>query len=152
MTKKTYFYNNMKHPIIIVEDDNDDCELIQSALNEIGVTNEQKCFKDGTQALKYLQTTHEKTFLILSDINMPHLNGFELKQQINSNEKLKTQAIPFVFFTTSNSQKDIDTAYNLSAQGFFTKPGKYETLKELLQSVTKYWQKAQTPTIRYSVQ
>jgi CheY-like chemotaxis protein len=141
----------VKHPILIVEDDQDDCELIQSALKEIGVKNEQRCFTNGSEAFTYLQTTSEKAFLILSDINMPQLNGFDLKKKINANDKLKKQGIPFVFLTTSNNKKDIDTAYDLSAQGFFTKPGKYDNLLEILKNVTKYWQTAQTPTTQHSV-
>ncbi|HEX8334971.1 MAG TPA: response regulator [Segetibacter sp.] len=140
-----------KHPILIVEDDQDDCELIQTALKEIGVDNEQKCFHDGSEALKYLQTTSSKTFLILSDINMPQLNGFELKKQINSSAKLKKQGIPFVYLTTSTNKKDIDTAYDLFAQGFFTKPNKYGNLVELLKNVTNYWDTAQTPTTQHAI-
>ncbi|GEO09493.1 response regulator [Segetibacter aerophilus] len=134
------------HPILIIEDDLDDCELIVQALADIGIQNERKCFEDGEKALRYLQTTSEKTFLILSDLSMPLLNGLELKKQINKDEKLRTQSIPFVFLTTSNSKKDILEAYNLLAQGFFTKPNDYRSLITLLRSVTHYWDIAQHPS------
>lgn len=132
-------------PILIVEDDQDDCELIQTALKDMGITNEQKCFGDGKQALNYLQNSHEKTFLILSDINMPNLNGFELKKKINANESLKKQAIPFVYLTTSNSKQDIDKAYDVFAQGFFTKPNNYNTLIGLLTKIIQYWKSSEAP-------
>ena len=133
------------HPILIIEDDDDDCELIQSALEKIGVENEKKCFKNGQEALEYLQSTSERTFLILSDVNMPVLNGLELKRKINSSDKLRTQSIPFVFLSTSAAKKDINIAYDLLAQGFFTKPDKFDALINLLKNVTDYWETAKHP-------
>ncbi|GEO12087.1 response regulator [Segetibacter aerophilus] len=133
------------HPILIIEDDADDCELIESALDSIGVKNERKCFNNGQDALEYLQTTDEKTFLILSDVNMPVLNGLKLKEIINTNDKLRTQSIPFVFLSTSNSKKDINAAYDLLAQGFFTKPNSFGDLIDLLKNVTNYWETARHP-------
>ena len=146
-TDFNYFACAMKYsnPILIIEDDPDDCELIQSALSDIGVKNEQKCFRNGQEALEYLQSTNEKTFLILSDVNMPILNGLELKRKINTNDKLRTQSIPFVFLSTSTAKKDINTAYDLLAQGFFTKPNKFDDLIELLTNVTNYWETAKHP-------
>jgi CheY-like chemotaxis protein len=135
------------HPILIIEDDVDDCELIQSALEDIGVQNEQKCFKNGQEALDYLQSTSEKTFLILSDVNMPILDGLELKRKINTDDKLRMQSIPFVFLSTSNAKKDINTAYDLLAQGFFTKPNKFNALTDLLKNVTNYWGTAKHPVL-----
>ena len=135
----------INHPIIIIEDDEDDCEFIQSALIEIGVKNEQKCFKNGQEALEYLRVTSEKTFLILSDINMPILNGLELKKEINSSDKLRSQSIPFVFLSSSNTKKDINAAYDLLAQGFFTKPNKFDALSNLLKNVINYWDEAKHP-------
>jgi CheY-like chemotaxis protein len=131
--------------ILIVEDDPDDCELIQLALKDIGIENEQRCFKNGKEALDYLHSTEEKTFLILSDVNMPVLDGLELKRKINTNDKLRTQSIPFVFLSTSNAKKDINAAYDLLAQGFFTKPDKFDALINLLKSVTSYWKIAKHP-------
>ena len=133
------------NPILIIEDDEDDCELIQSALHDIGVRNEQRCFKNGQDALEYLQSTLDKTFLILSDVNMPVLNGLELKKLINTNDKLRSQSIPFVFLSTSTSKHDINTAYDLLAQGFFTKPNKFDELIDLLKNVTNYWEIAKHP-------
>lgn len=133
------------HPILIIEDDADDCEFIQSALDEIGVLNEQKCFKNGKEALNYLQNTTENTFLILSDVNMPVLNGFELKQKINSSDKLRTQSIPFIFLSTSDTKSEVAKAYDLLVQGYFKKPHNYEDIKTLLKMVTNYWEVAKHP-------
>lgn len=126
-------------PILIVEDDFDDCEFIQSALKSIGVQNEQKCFADGEAALEYLANTKEETFLILCDINMPKMNGIELKKVINKNNELRRKSIPFIYFTTSQSTKDINEAYDQMVQGFFRKPNNLEEIKDILKTITSYW-------------
>ena len=76
---------------------------------------------------------------------MPILNGLELKKKINNDDKLRIQSIPFVFLTTSDSKKDVIKAYELLAQGFFTKPNDYISLVTLLKSVTHYWDIAKHP-------
>lgn len=133
------------HPILIVEDDVDDREFIQSALHAIGVKNEQVCFRDGESALKYLQTSDQETFLILSDINMPRLNGIELKKAINEDDGLRKKSIPFVFLTTSCAKKEVEKAFDLMAQGFFTKPKNLNELKDTLQKVVGYWNACKHP-------
>ena len=60
-------------PIIIVEDDIDDQEMIAEALSAIGVSNEVKIFNGGMEVLEYLLQTQDTPFIIFSDINMPFL-------------------------------------------------------------------------------
>jgi CheY-like chemotaxis protein len=125
--------------IIIVDDDPDNRELIQSALGDINIINEQICFENGVEAFEYLNTTSEKPLLILSDIDMPLLNGFELKQKIDSNEKLRQQKIPFIFLSTTDDINEAFRAYELMIQGHFRKPTNYEDLKILLKVVVNSW-------------
>lgn len=133
------------NPIIIVEDDADDCDFIQLALDEIGIRNEKKLFPNGKAALDYLKSSKEQTFLILSDVNMPLLNGFQLKAEINQDEVLRKQSIPFVFLTTSNSKKEVEAAYDLMAQGYFQKPNSFDEIKSILKMVTEYWDNCNHP-------
>ena len=130
---------------MIVEDDLDDCDFIETALNEIGVKNEIKCFRNGQEALDYLQGTSEKTFLIVSDVNMPIVNGFELKRAINKDNKLRLQAIPFIFLSTTEQPREVDKGYDLMVQGFFQKPNTFDEIKQLLTTVTNYWRTALHP-------
>ena len=76
---------------------------------------------------------------------MPILNGLELKRRINTSDKLRKQSIPFVFLSTSTAKNDINAAYDLLAQGFFTKPNKFNDLIDLLKNVTNYWETAKHP-------
>src|SRR4051812_15577921 len=87
-------------PIIVIEDDPDDQELLSEAFMELNYDYEVIFFFDGNEALDYIMKTDVKPFLILSDINMPKINGFELRQKIHTNTELSIRCIPYLFFTS----------------------------------------------------
>ncbi len=136
---------NPRGPIIVIEDDEDDQELITDAFKELGYENIIRFFSSGIVALDYLHTTEEKPFIILSDINLPKLTGIELRDRIIENESLRLKCIPYLFFTTAASQQAIVDAYSKSAQGFFVKPTKYEHLVQMLRKIVEYWQECRSP-------
>jgi CheY-like chemotaxis protein len=84
-------------PIIIVEDDHDDQQVLKEVFEELKLPNILRFFNSCVEALNYLLTTIERPFLIISDINVPAMNGFELKEKINQNEQLRRKNIPFIF-------------------------------------------------------
>ena len=84
-------------------------------------------------------------FLILSDINMPKLNGMELREKIHNNEDLRMKCIPYLFFTTSAEQAHVIEAYSRSIQGFFVKPAGYAHLKQTLKLIVDYWLQCVSP-------
>jgi CheY-like chemotaxis protein len=132
-------------PLIVIEDDPDDQDMIKRVLSKMELTNELKFFADGEQALKYLKSTVEKPFLIISDINMPLMNGLELKKYIQSNEELNKKCYPFVFLTTTVSSTQVQLAHKLTVEGFFAKGQSYDELKEVLKTIIAYWQRANHP-------
>ena len=135
-----------KHsPIIIVEDDPDDCQFLVAALTELKVGHMLECFEDGAQAFHYLQTTTTEPFLIISDINMPVMNGLELREKICNNTLLKEKATPFVFISTSVSADDVKKAYEMSVQGYFQKSDSYDNIKESLKMIIDYWSVSKRP-------
>ena len=136
---------SLQGPIIFVEDDTDDQELFSEALRELNINNTWKFFSDGKEALEYLQHTTEQPFVIFCDINMPRLNGIELRNEINSSEYLKQKSIPFVFFTTALNKKLVNEAFSLSVQGFFKKPEDFSEIKAIIKQVLDYWHKSKHP-------
>jgi CheY-like chemotaxis protein len=130
---------NKNGPIVIIEDDEDDRHILGIVLAELGYQNEVSFFEDGPKAIEYLDSDDTSPFLIISDINLPKLNGFEVRDIINKNEKLRSKAIPFIIFTTSSSNYLIKEAYAQSVQGFFVKPDRIETLKESVKAIIEYW-------------
>lgn len=130
---------SLKGPIILIEDDPDDLDVLVNALMENEVHNEIKTFTSASDALGYFLTTKDLPFLILCDIRMPGMNGLELRQTINDNDFLRKKSIPFIFYTVAVSQPIVDIAYGLTVQGFFEKPESFDALKIQLKNVIGYW-------------
>ena len=136
---------NKKGPIIIIEDDRDDQEILADIFTELNYKNELIFFGDSLKALEYLTDTDREPFLVLSDINMPRLNGMELREKVHNNEDLRLKSIPYLFFTTVAEQQHVIDAYSRSIQGFFVKPRDYEKLKKLMVTIVEYWQECESP-------
>ncbi|MFL5809581.1 MAG: response regulator [Flavisolibacter sp.] len=132
-------------PIIIVEDDFDDQELLKEVFEELKIPNILRFFDSCRKAFDYLLTTIEKPFLIISDINLPVMTGLELKQNINNNEFLRRKGIPFVFLSTTPENTVVTQAYETLPQGYFVKPSKLSDLKELIKLMCEYWRFSAQP-------
>lgn len=134
-------------PVIIIEDDEDDAELLGDVFRELKYNNEVKFFNNGDDAFNYLEKSKERPFLILSDINLPKLSGFELREKIQNNEDLKLKCIPYLFFTTATDQKSVIDAYSKSIQGFFTKPSTTKDLTRVIRNIMEYWKDCHSPNV-----
>ena len=136
---------NKNGPIIVIEDDLDDQELLTMIFKKLNYTNKIIFFTDGNAALELLNKSDVQPFLILSDINMPKLNGFELRSKIFTNEQLQTKCIPYLFFTTGANKKAVIDAYALSVQGFFIKPSSIELFEKTIRAIMEYWSLCASP-------
>jgi CheY-like chemotaxis protein len=126
-------------PIIIVEDDYDDQEMLRDVFEELKTANLLRFFTSCKQAFDYLLTTLERPFLIISDINLPGMTGFEFKEQINKNECLRKKNIPFVFLSTTSDTTAISKSFDLCAQGYFIKPTRLFDIKDTISKIVDYW-------------
>lgn len=136
---------NKKGAIIVVEDDPDDQAMFSVVFKELNYKNEIIFFNDGQEALAYLIAESTEPFIVFSDINMPKLNGIELRKQIHENENIRIKTIPYLFFTTSAEQSAVIDAYSKSIQGFFIKPVSFQDLRELIKVIVGYWQRCESP-------
>lgn len=136
---------NKYGPIVVIEDDSDDQEVLVEIFKKLAFKNPIVYFSDGEEALTYLVETKTKPFLILSDINMPKLSGFELRQKIHTNESLNLKCIPYLFFTTTSNQKAVVDAYSQSVQGFFVKATTIDKLERTIKTIVEYWQECEAP-------
>ena len=132
-------------PIIVIEDDSDDQQILKEIFKSLNYPNPIVYFSDGEDALQFLISTEIKPFLILSDINMPKLSGFELREKIFINERLNLKCIPYLFFTTTSNQKAVVNAYSQSVQGFFVKPNEFNKLENTIKKIVEYWQECEAP-------
>ncbi len=136
-----------KKPIIVIDDDDEDLEIILKAFSELKVENEIIVFNDGLKFLEYIKATESGTFFILCDVNMPKLTGIKLKKIIHDDEKLRIRCVPFIFLSTSGASNAIMKAYSYGVQGYFIKPDSIEKLKEILQAMITYWSDSQHPNL-----
>jgi CheY-like chemotaxis protein len=141
MEKKLF----IQDPILIVEDDADDQYFIRTICDKLGVACELIFFEDGQKALSYLQNTERKTFLILCDINMPVMNGLELRRKIQEDEHLRKKSIPFIFLSTAARPKEVEEAYDLTVQGFFVKASQLSEMEKTLDLILNYWIRCKHP-------
>jgi CheY-like chemotaxis protein len=137
---------NKNGPILVIEDDEDDLLLIDEAFKSLGYPNEIRFFADAPSALNCLQTEDINPFLIISDLNMPMMNGFELRDIIQEDKRINQKCIPYVFLSTSADKDAVYQAYNLSAQGYFQKPNSITDLREELRVMVEYWRRCYSPS------
>jgi len=138
---------NKGGPIIVIEDDEDDQEVFNKVFTELNHPNKVIFFNDGISAYEYLESSKEQPFLIISDINLPKLNGIELREKVHNNEQLRLKYIPYLFFTTAADQRYVIDAYSKSVQGFFTKPTSYSEMLRIIRNIIEYWKDCHSPNI-----
>ena len=132
-------------PIILVEDDEEDQLFFREALTALNVKNELVICSDGVEALDFLNTTTQQPFLILCDINMPRMNGLQLRVEINQNDYLRRKSIPFIFLSTAANKEDVQKAYDLTVQGYFQKNQSFQELLVMLRLMIDYWKECKHP-------
>lgn len=137
---------NKGGPVVIIEDDEDDQMFLAEIFKKLPYKNKIVFFKDGTEALDYLNRTEIQPFLILSDVNMPKINGFELRSMIHTNEQLQLKCIPYLFFTTYANKQSVIDAYAMSVQGFFVKPDGMGALEKTIKTIMEYWTQCIAPS------
>lgn len=138
---------NLNGDIIIIEDDKEDreilLELFEDVLKSNGYDNKIVLISDSTTVVDYLRQADASPFLIISDINMPKLDGFKLRQLIFEDQDLNDKCIPYVFLTTSGDNVEfMKKAYGLSIQGYFTKPNDFKEYQNLISDIVRYWKVA----------
>lgn len=119
--------------------------MLKEVFEKIDYPNIVRYFNDGESALEYLNRTDVIPFLILSDINMPILDGFALRDKVKIDAKLQVKCIPYLFFTTASDQQIIIDAYSKSVQGFFIKPNSMVLLEKTIRVIMQYWQLCASP-------
>jgi len=128
--------------ILVVDDNEDDILLLQESLRGVSAVNLVHSARDGEEAMAYLRregpyAAAPRPGLVLLDINMPKMNGFEVLNKMKDDPRLRV--IPVVILTTSNRDADIETAYSCGACSFVTKPVSFDRLKLMAGHFVCYW-------------
>jgi two-component system, response regulator len=131
--------------ILLVEDNPDDEELTLISLKKSGVLNEVKVVRDGEEALQFLfaegqyrdRDPSAVPAVILLDLMMPKLNGFEVLERVKTNPA--TKCVPVVVLTSSSEEEDLIASYKLGANSFVRKPVEFNRFADAVAQLGLYW-------------
>jgi len=130
--------------ILLVEDDPDD-EALTLRIVRKHITQSVVVAHDGSEALDFLFGNGDykgrdlsiSPSLILLDLKLPKLNGFEVLRRIRGDAR--TQCIPVVVFSSSTEEQDILGSYRLGANSYIRKPEDFDKFCETLTHIIEYW-------------
>jgi len=128
--------------ILFVDDDPIDVRLTTEQLAKSKLHNRVAWAKDGIEALAYLRQEGEyagvsRPDLILLDLNMPRMDGYQFLTEVKSDQELSS--IPIVVLTTSDEEADILQSYRLHANAFVTKPVGLTEMGKVVGAIEGFW-------------
>ena len=126
-------------PIVLIDDDDDDLQLLIEIFADLNLRNEIHFFKNTASVISFLQRPEVNPFLIISDVNMPVMNGFELKRKFAADPVIRAKKIPYLFFSSNPNVIAISTDEMDAYQGIFRKPVKKSEWREMFNTIVKYW-------------
>lgn len=137
--------------ILLVDDNEDDVLLIRRAFAQGKILNSLHVVRSGPEAIAYLNGSGKYAdrsefplpSLVLLDIKMPGMDGFEVLQWIRRGSLVPTLRV--VMLTSSDLMRDVNTAYQLGANSFLIKPLDFERFVEISEALSGFWLWLDTP-------
>lgn len=122
------------NPIIFIDDDTEDLELMKEMAIELCFPNQIITFNKPEAALDFLLESGITPLFIISDINMPKLTGFQLRNKL-LNAGAVVKDIPFLLFSTSRTEMEVSHAEELEVLRFYKKSISFTGIKETFESI-----------------
>jgi CheY-like chemotaxis protein len=136
--------------ILLAEDNASDIELTLAALEESNQVDEIAVVRDGAEALDYLyrrgvhsQRPAEQPCVILLDIKMPKLGGFEVLRTVKADGQLKS--LPVVMLTSSREEGDLSRCYELGVNAYVVKPVDFVQFSNVIKQLGRFWGEVNEP-------
>ena len=131
--------------ILLVEDDVADQEIIKRVVSTGATSATLQIVSDGQEALDYLKRegaytspgSAPKPDLVLLDLNMPGLNGFEVLTEIRKDPSVRL--LPVIVLTTSDQESDIVQSYERGANSYLTKPVSFDEFVRVIREIDEFW-------------
>jgi two-component system, response regulator len=141
--------------ILLVEDNDDDVMLTMRAFRKRNLENRIVVKRDGREALDFLfaeavessSQEHRLPCLILLDIKLPKLNGFDVLREIRS--KRATRLLPVIMLSSSQESRDVQLGYDLGINSYLRKPTSQEHFEDMIGSIEAYWLQLNVPPDPY---
>jgi CheY-like chemotaxis protein len=131
-----------EYPVLLVEDNPDDVLITRRAWKKGGLRNQLYVVNNGEDALRFLNKEEEygdvpTPCLILLDLKMPRMDGFEVLETIKGDEALRS--IPVIVLTSSERHDDIERAYQLGCNSYIVKPVSFTNFIETIVDLRRFW-------------
>jgi len=133
-------------PILVVEDDAFDAEMITETLLELGVESPVERVEDGAEAVdflfrrnRYAGRADDLPMLVLLDIKMPRMDGFDVLRVMRESDS--TRQVPVVILTSSSEDQDVAECRKLGANAYVVKPSDAQRFTDTVRTVGAFWAK-----------
>jgi CheY-like chemotaxis protein len=141
-------------PILIVEDNRDDVFFVQRAFHTAQIKHPLFSVEDGQQAIEYLsgkgryadRIVYPMPRLILCDLKMPKVSGFELVEWTRKDKRCKL--VPIIILSSSALAADVNRAYQLGANAYMIKPADAQSLQQLFRTIANFWVAGEIADVR----
>ena len=130
--------------VLLIDDNQADIKLTLHVLNEETPSRRVHVIRDGEEAMDFIlgrrqEAGVQKTSLglVLLDLKLPKVNGFEILGILRSQPEFKT--LPVVILSSSNQDRDVQRSYALGANGYVQKPVDFDTFRCVVRRIVAYW-------------
>jgi len=132
---------------LLVEDDPNDVLMLELEFQRIPAHIRLVSVHDGSEAMQYLQglgkfidaKKYPHPDVILLDLKMPRINGFEFLEWLRTKSPGQCRFIPVVIMSSSALREDVDRAYSLGANSYLVKPVQWTLFQQRIQALGIYW-------------
>jgi CheY-like chemotaxis protein len=150
---KVRFMLKSKFPILLVEDNFDDIFFVKRAFTAAHLEHPLFTVENGQQAIDYMRgvgqfAEHPLPRLVIADLKLPAVNGFDLIRWMRNDAKAKL--IPIIVLSSSNLPADINLAYALGANAYMVKPPDPHAFERLFRTIAEFWDLGETPDYDWS--
>ena len=134
--------------VLLVDDDDVDVLVMKRAFERVGISNPMRVARDGMEALEIMRGEAEQEplaspYMVLLDLNMPRMDGFEFLEEVRADPNLKN-AVIFVL-TTSSAERDRALAYDRNVAGYLVKSNVGSGLLDVVDMLKAYWKVVRLP-------
>jgi len=143
----------MTRAILLVDDDENDVLIMTMALQKVGLTCSLRVARDGREAQEYLGGTgkfsdrqaYPLPYLILMDLKLPRVMGLEVLKWLRKRPEF--DSIIVLVLSSSPMPEDIQSAYQLRANGYLVKPSGLDKLQVMAQAIRDFWYVQNQPAL-----
>jgi len=131
-------------PLLLVEDDVQDTELFLLACRELDLQDRIVCLPDAAKAWQVLREARDDVryprslpAVAIIDLRMPGMDGVDFLRAVRTDERLR--ALPVVVLSSSEEPADVNTCYELGANGYVVKPVDFRRFLSTVQTLVQFW-------------